>query len=89
MDVYPQRVELTEKISKFFGNSLGEKDRYPAPDADNFYMRDVPQAAQQVFKDFCGQGENVSARQQNIPDLGVAGDILDLFLVIYPAELGG
>ncbi len=89
VDIQPERMEFLEHVGQFLGDPHGHEDWDPRADPNDLDVRYLPQAGEELFQQFGRQGERVAAREQYVPYLGSALQIIDLGLKIRPREGGG
>src|SRR6266446_3842984 len=72
MHTHPKRMKLLKHLAEFGRNPLRQKDRYTRTDPQEFNVRNRTKALQNSFEFVVGKQESVSAREQDIADLGVS-----------------
>src|SRR4051812_20790156 len=90
MEVDPERVVLLEHLAQLVVDPLRQEDGDPAADPDDLDVRDLAQAAQDLFEQLGGEREAITARDQDVSDLRGPAEVLELRLVVATVEvLGG
>ena len=77
-----------QHVAQLVGDPHGHEDRHAAADADDLDVRDLAQAAEQLFQQLGRQGERVAAGEEHIAHLGGALEVIDLHLEIGAREGG-
>jgi hypothetical protein len=87
MDIEPQRVITLQHFTQRLVHSHGEKDRYPAADADDFDVFDGAQPVQDLLQDARGQHQRIATGQQHVPNFRGSAQVVQLALVVRTGEL--
>ena len=88
VDVDPERVVFADHLAELVVDALRQEDRHAAADADDLDMRNGAQVAQQLVQHLRRHRQRIAAAQQHVADLRRARNVLDLRLVLLPAEVG-
>ncbi|OHE20272.1 MAG: hypothetical protein A2X95_01800 [Syntrophobacterales bacterium GWF2_56_9] len=77
MDADPEGVVSLEHLHQGGCDPLREDDRRLGADPDEFQVGNPPQAREQPFQLFVGQGQRIAAGEEDVPDLRVRCDVRD------------
>jgi hypothetical protein len=88
VDVDPERVVFPDHLAELVVDTLRQKDRHAAADANDLDMRDRTQFAQEPVQHLRRNGQRIAAAQQHIADLRRTRDVLDLRLVLLATKVG-
>ena len=77
MGVDPDRMVLSDHLTKLFGDPEGIGDRNPRAEPDDLDVVDRAQAGDDVFEAGVRQREGISPRDQDVSDLGRRPDVVE------------
>ncbi len=76
MRVDEEGMKFLQETAKLRSDPLGQDNRDPGVNPDNFNVGNPPQAREQIFKDVIGKQQRVPARKNHIADGRGLFDIL-------------
>ena len=82
-------MELPQHLTQSGRDTLGQKDWNARSDAQEFDVRDGPEAAQEILQFLIAEQQRIAAAQEHITNGRGAPDVVDLILEVRMEIIAG